>query len=189
VRGRALCRRPLATGPHEGRGYDRLVILRCTGKLLRLLGTDQAVGPDLAPDAEDWYANLLWSGGRNCLLLTHAGTLFSMFEPGVRAADLRDTHHLVTRLIGRELAREGLPATTFGVLGVQELVVARTADRSVLGCMNDMAVLCDRRITASGSWRQADLADLNQALRRNINSARGYQQPIDLARRRLTGQQ
>jgi hypothetical protein len=55
--------------------------------------------------------------------------------------------------------------------------------------MNDMAVLCDHRTTASGSWRQADLADLNQALRRNINSARGYQQPIDLARRRLTGQQ
>lgn len=172
------------------RGYDHLVILRCTRNLLRVLGTVAAVGPDPAPDAEDWYANLLWSGGRKCLLLTHAGTLFSIFEPGVRAADLRDTYHLVTRLIGRELAREGLSATTFGVLGEQELVVAKAADRSVLGCMNDMAVLCEHAsMTASGSLRQADLADLNQALRRNINSARGYQQPIDLARRRLTGQQ
>lgn len=90
----------------------------------------------------------------------------------------------------RELAREGLPAATFGALEEQELVVARTADRSVLGCMNDMAVLCEHAsMTTSGSLRQADLADLNQALRRNINSARGYQQPIDLAQGRLTGQQ
>jgi hypothetical protein len=184
VRGRILCRRQLTTEPHEVRGYDHLVILRCTRKLLRLLGTDPAADPGPAPSAEDWYANLLWSGGRKCLLLTHAGTMFSIFDADVRAADLRDTHHLVTRLIGRELAREGLPAATFRALEEQELVVARTADRSVLGCMNDMAVLCEHAITTSGSLRQADLADLNQALRRNINSARGYQQPIDLARQR-----
>jgi hypothetical protein len=28
--------------------------------ILRLLGTDPAADPDPAPDAEDWYANLLW---------------------------------------------------------------------------------------------------------------------------------
>jgi len=164
------------------------VILRCTRKLLRLLGTDPAADPDPAPDADDWYANLLWFDHRKCLLLTHAGTLFSMFQAGVRAADLGDTHRLVTRLIGRELAREGLPATTFGALEEQGLIVARTADRSVLGCMNDMAVLCEHAIATSGGLRQADLADLNLALRRNINSARGYQRPIDLAWRHLPGQ-
>ena len=52
--------------------------------------------------------------GRKCLLLTHAGTLFTVFEPDVRAADLRDTGRLVTALIGRELPREHLPAETFG---------------------------------------------------------------------------
>jgi hypothetical protein len=88
-----------------------------------------------------------------------------MFEADVRAAGLRDTHRLVTRLIGRELAREGLPATTFGALEDQGLIVARTADRSVLGCMNDMAMLCEHAIATSGGLRQADLADLNRALR------------------------
>jgi hypothetical protein len=111
-----------------------------------------------------------------------------MFEADVRAAGLRDTHRLVTRLIGRELAREGLPATTFGALEEQGLIVARTADRSVLGCMNDMAMLCEHAIATSGGLRQADLADLNRALRRNINSARGYKRPIDLARQHLPGQ-
>jgi len=170
------------------RGYDHLVILRCTRKLLRLLGTEPAADPGPVPGAEDWYGNLLWSGRRKCLLLTHAGTLFSVFEADVRAADLRDTHRLVTGLVARELAREGLPPATFGPLARQELIVARTADRSVVGCMNDMAVLCEDAITRSGGLGQADLTDLNRALRRNINSARGYQQPVDLATRRMPSQ-
>jgi hypothetical protein len=49
-----------------------------------------------------------------------------------------------------------------------ELVIAKTADRSVLGCMTSL-----------------DDRALNRRLRRNINSARDYQRPIDLVRERL----
>jgi hypothetical protein len=59
--------------------------------------------------------------------------------------------------------------------------MARTADRSVLGCMNDMAVLCAYAIAQEGGLASADTGALNQRLRRNINSTRGYQRPIDLA--------
>jgi len=48
------------TGP-PARGstpYDRTVILRCTRKLLTVLGSAVAE-PSPAPDPEDWYANLL----------------------------------------------------------------------------------------------------------------------------------
>jgi hypothetical protein len=79
------------------------VILRCTRKLLAVLGAGQVADP--APDGEDWYANLLWIDRRKCLLLTHAATLFSVFEPDVRATRLRDTHNVVTALIERELQR------------------------------------------------------------------------------------
>jgi hypothetical protein len=90
---------------------------------------------------EDWYANLLWLSGRRCLLLTHAATLFTVFEADVRAADLRDPGRLVTGLISRELLREQLPADTFGRANPADVGLAKTADRSVLGCMNDMAFL------------------------------------------------
>jgi hypothetical protein len=123
--------RSLSSG-HAVGGYHHLVILRCTRKLLRLLGTEPATGSGPVPAAEDWYGNLLWFDRRKCLLLTHAATLFSVFEADVRAADLRDTHRLVTGLIARELAREGLPPATFGPLDRQELIVAKTADRSIL---------------------------------------------------------
>lgn len=163
--------------------YDHRVILRCTGKLLAVIGPGRAAVPDLPPSPEDWYANLLWLAGRKCLLITHSATLFTILQPDVRAADLRDTHRLVSGMIARELAAEDLPPSTFGDLGSPDLILARTADRSVLGCMNDMAHRCEHAMTGGGGGlAQADIPALNHALRRNINSARSYQRPIDLAR-------
>jgi hypothetical protein len=160
------------------------MILRCTRKLLAVMGSAVA-DPAPAPDPEDWYANLLWLDRRECLLLTHSATLFTIFEADVTASGLRATRQLVTGLIGRELRREELPAGTFGDLEQQEVLLAKTADRSVLGCMNDMAFRCEHATGQTGGLARTDLAELNQALRRNINSARGYRPSIELAARRL----
>ena len=159
------------------------MILRCTKKLLEVIRAGPVTDP--APDADDWYANLLWLNRRKCLLVTHAGTLFSVFEPDVRAARLRDTQRLVTGLIERELQREGLPPDTFGNLRGHDLVLAKTADRSVLGCMNDMAFLCEAALTDSGGLAHCDPGELNQALHRNINTPRGYCPPVELAAERV----
>ena len=59
------------------------VIVRCTRKLLDVIRPGQLA--DAPADGDDWYANLLRIDGRKCLLLTHADTLFTIFEPGVRA--------------------------------------------------------------------------------------------------------
>jgi hypothetical protein len=42
----------------------------------------------------------------------------------------------------------------------------------------------DRTPMGSGGLRNVDTVELNRALHRNINSARGYQRPVDLATRR-----
>ncbi len=55
--------------------------------------------------------------------------------------------------------------------------------------MNDMALMCETVTTRSGGLTATDIADLNQALRRNINSARGYQPPIELTTQRLRATQ
>jgi hypothetical protein len=145
--------------------------------------------PVSAPDPEDWYANLLWFDRRKCLLITHSATLFSVLEADVRTADLRAAGQLVTTLIGRELRSEGLPSTTFAGVEPDQVILARTADRSVLGCMNDMAFLCENAISKSGGLSRTDLAALNRSLRRHINSARSYQRPIELTVARLATQQ
>ncbi len=161
------------------------MVLRCTKKLLAVLGANRVAKPGPAPDAEDWYANLLWFDRRTCLLLTHAATLFSIFEADVRAADLRATLRLVTELVERELRRESLPPATFGNLRSQELILAKTTDRSVLGCMNDMAFLCEVAISDAGGLAYCDLGELNHTLRCNINSSRGYRPPVELAAQQL----
>ena len=96
----------------------------------------------------------------------------TVFGADVRAADLHDPGRLVTGLISRELLRERLPADAFGNLDPAGVSLAKTADRSVLGCMNDMAFMCETVTTRSGGLAITDIADLNRALRRNINSAR-----------------
>ena len=101
------------------------------------------------------------------------------------ASALRTTRQLVTGLTGRELRREELPAGTSGDLGQQDVLPAKTADRSVLGRMNDMAFRCEHAIAGAGGLARTDLPELNRSLRRNINSARGYRPPIELAARRL----
>ena len=163
--------------------YYSPVVLRCTKKLLDVLRPREVSA--LEPCEEDWYANLLVLDRRKCLLLTHAATLFSVFEPDVRVGQLRSTRQFVSALLERELQEEDLPAHTFGETQSEALVVAKTADRSVLGCMNDMAYFAEVAVGQSGGLASVDNRELNRQLRRHINSARDYQRPIDLARGRL----
>jgi hypothetical protein len=60
------------------------------------------------------------------------------------------------------------------------VILARAADRSILGCMNDMAFLCGNEITRSGGLARAGLVALSGPVRRNLNRARGYRPPIEL---------
>lgn len=164
------------------------MLLRCTHKLLAIIGTGQLCQPPPPADADDWYANLLWFDSRTCLLLTHAGTLFTIFEPDVRAPELRGTSALIVRLIERELLAENLVADAFGPLDAEQVRIGKTADRSVLGCMNDMAYLCEHLIGTDRGLKHTDTDALNRSLRRNINSARGYRRPIELTRDRIGNQ-
>jgi hypothetical protein len=86
------------------------MIVRCTKKLLDLI---EARPRDLASaraSDNDWCANLLWLDRRKCLLLAHAGTLFSVLVPDVRKADLVQIGRLVVGSIDRALDAENLYA-------------------------------------------------------------------------------
>lgn len=111
--------------------------LRCTSKLLKLLG----VRPEMEPPEEhhNWYGNLLWIDRRKSLLLTHEDTLFSIFVLDIRKADLTPLGPFMAEQISVALRQERLPPRTFGDLSNPQVTVAKTRSRSVLGSMNDMA--------------------------------------------------
>ena len=73
--------------------------------------------------------------------------------------DLRSTGSFIAALIKREPLGEGLPPDTLGP-DMEEVVYAKTADRSVLGCMNEMACMCEIAIGDSRSLRHTDLGAL-----------------------------
>ncbi len=65
------------------------MVVRCTKRMLDLLGSRSVTLSELPPTDDDWCLNLLWIDRQKCLLLTHAGTLFSVFRVGVHSADIR----------------------------------------------------------------------------------------------------
>jgi hypothetical protein len=158
------------------------VVIRCTEKLLALIG--QSSRRSLAaiePDDDDWYANLVWLDRRKCVLFTHAGTLFSALAANVGVADIRSIQRLAVTLIEGELLAERLPADTFGDLHSSPITLARTASRSVLGCMNDMVALCEAAVDDAGGLHACDVGALNRQLQRTIFRAREYVPVLELA--------
>ncbi len=160
------------------------MVLRCTAKMLTLLG---ARPPDLVtiePNDQDWYADLLWLDGRKCLLLAHAGTLFSVFVPNIRKADLVPIGASVVRFIHMELEAESLPPDRLGALDSRPIALAKTESRTVLGYMNEMARFCEYAVDDAGGLARCDGRELNRELRRELHLSRqppGYIVSIERA--------
>src|SRR5436309_12704185 len=104
--------------------------------MLDLLGGRSLTLSGLSPSDDEWYLNLLWIDRQKCLLLTHAGTLFSVFRAAVRAADLRPIGNYLVAAVETELRAENLPTGMFSDLEAEGVRLAKTASRSTLGFMN-----------------------------------------------------
>ena len=162
------------------------MIVRCTGKLLNLLGKRSVSLVETPADDDDWYANLLWLDRRKCLLITHAGTLFSLFVADIRLSDLRPFERCITGLLTGALLEEGLPIDALGRLDPDEIRLAKTANRHVLGVMNQMALEISWHTDQAGGLWNLDSDELNHHLRRSLHTKDGdYRIPLELLRDRL----
>jgi hypothetical protein len=160
------------------------VVLRCTAKMLTLLGARPRDLVTIEPSDDDWYANLLWLDGRKCLLLAHAGTLFSVFVPDIRKADLMPVGPSVVGFIHTELEAESLAPDHLGALDFRSIALAKTESRTVLGYMNEMARFCEDAVDDAGGLARCDGRGLNHELRRELHLSRqppGYIVPIERA--------
>jgi hypothetical protein len=158
------------------------VIVRCTARLLKLLAPCELA--DVPPAPDDWYANLIWIGRRKCLLFVHADTLFPVFVADVRKPQLANFGQYIAGTVATSLADEELAPDCLGPLDPAQVRLARTASRSVLGVMNDMASMSQRIAEQAGGITSLDVEDLNAFLRRTPYKRDGYFRPIDAARGR-----
>ena len=116
----------------------------------------------------------------------HAGTLFSVFRVGVHVADLRPLGDYLVEVIQTELGAEGLPAETFAALEPDRVQLAKTASRSTLGFMTEMAFELGWIIADKGGLRRSDIRELNHALRRMLWNRGDYVRPIELVKQHLS---
>jgi len=153
--------------------------------VLDLLGGRVLTLTDLPATDEDWYANLLWLDRQKCLLRTHTGTFFSVFLPRVTTADLRPLGPYVVKAVEAELRSESLPPDTFGRLNRDAVRLAKTASRSTLGFMNEMAVHLRYQVTDASGRSQCNIGALNHHLHRTLHNRGAYVYPIKLVALRL----
>jgi hypothetical protein len=160
------------------------MVVRATKKLQELLGRPALV--EVQPSPDDLYANLLWLDRRKCVLVTHAGTLFSILAADVRKADLQPLGAWLSRVVSDALRFEELPPSLLGHLEPATVRVAKTASRQVLGHMNDVTFTCRYAVDTAGGLDQLDTRQLNHDLQRLLHNRDGsYIRPIDLATDRL----
>ena len=161
------------------------MILRCTAKLLDLLDAPALTLADACASDDDWYANLIWLDRRKSLVLMHSGTLFPVFLADVRKRDLQPIGPYVVESIAVALSQEHLPRSALGELDPNSVQLARTASRSVLGFMTEIALEARYQIEAAGSLDSTDTEALNKRLRRTLHNRNGYHQPLELVTERL----
>lgn len=167
------------------------MVLRCTKRVLDLIGVGPRGLVAANPTDDDWYANLFWIDRRKHLLLAHAGTLFPVFVADVRKTDLLPLGLVAVRLIRNELGMENLAPDALGELDPNSVRIAKTASRTVLGYMNETAKYCEHAIARHRGLEQCDIGSLNREIRRELHLLRrppGYFVPIDLVMTRSGAQ-
>jgi hypothetical protein len=147
------------------------MVLRCTTKMLNLLSARADALPEVPPGEDDWYVNLLWIERRKCLLFTHVRTLFPILVADVRKADVLPFGPYVVGLIESELESEGVSPYALGRLLGDDVQLAKTASRSMLGVMNNTALLVRYQVDALGGLEHVGV--INHFLRRTPHQREG----------------
>lgn len=165
-------------------------LIRCTRKLLaeieaRVASLAEPHGARLG----DWYAHLLQIERKKCVIFTSEQTLLTFLAVGLSRDAIKDYATLFRAGLRRLLEGEGFTPGDVDRLLVeyQDLALAPTTDRSVLGSLNDLARLAEAHIQHHGGLRGCDLGTINHQLNRTPMSRLQMASPIDRTRRALEG--
>ena len=164
-------------------------IIRCTVKLLTQLKTKPTNAPSESSACCDWHANLLLVDRRKCVLFTNNQTLYSFLLPSMKMKKpILENFEKMFRLgLFKSLMAEGFAELQIEYMlrEHQNIVIAKTNSRSILGSMNDLAFQIKSMIYAMGGLANADSSEINRQLNRIPMSAIKYKVSIDELKRLL----
>ena len=125
-----------------------MTTFRCTAKLLKHLGIGNPGEPPAPKNAlGDWYANILFvRGGHYLLLLSERSRLPALLS----ARDLHSFEHRFLQILPAVLGEIGVPSHQIDreLRLMQPFYFGKTADRSILGTLNDFGFLAKRWLSS-----------------------------------------
>jgi hypothetical protein len=154
-------------------------VLRATRKLLGRLGPVVSDPPPSSTVLGDWYAKPFGIGPKRFVLLVSEKSRLAVLMPGRDVANLPRNF---PQAMAVQLARIGVPQALIDheLRACADTVVATTASKSLLGTLNDFALLTKARDRHRDDF---DLADEALSLSHTPVSVLGFEFPADVARR------
>jgi hypothetical protein len=168
-----------------------MIVLRCTQRLLKTSSYPVSADPpaSTAPLGE-WFANAvpLPLPGRWVVMYTNSQTLLTVVVPGRALGTTLASFQERTPALLRRL---GLPEEWIELQGsrMQDVMVARTNDRRVLGSMNDLAFQIQVTAEHTRSFECIDWDRLELDLAKVPLSMLKYEYPHVLAQKIARSQQ
>lgn len=158
-----------------------MLVLRCTRRLFLASRIDPvAEPPSPTSSLGEWYANQvsLPFRGRSLVGFVHSGSLLTVLAPG---RVLRTTVPVFQKRLPSLLRRLDLPEPWIEtqMSALTSVCFARTASRSVLGSMSDIAEHIRAEAEWARSYNRLDLSRLEDRLAGVIFGALSYRCPID----------
>lgn len=170
--------------PSGGLGCGKgstLVILRCTKKLLKALDVEPT--EDLAPSTNllgEWYAHLIETVAGDLVVFANAHTLLSVALP---TSALSQLVPLFAARVYNLLRIIGVPQRCADreIASYQKVLFAKTADRSVLGSLNEIAHYYQYVAENSDPDAPISLQHSEQQLSQYLHKPLGYRYPAEVA--------
>jgi len=155
-----------------------MITLRCTRKLLDRAGVSAKVEP--APPTTvlgDWYANLIFARPQQLALCINERSLLVVILP---ARDFKNVAPRFRAQVVSLLARIGVPAAAVAAeeQAMQEFAFGPTANRAVVGCLNQVAMVLSYELE---NPRFSSIAEIEDHLGDYIYSPTGYRRPREFA--------
>ncbi len=117
------------------------MIIQATKKLQDLLGIKIEEVPNCKePSVNLWHGNIFKIGRKNCLLVTHNDSYYSVFIYGVTKANMKNIDKTIGDYLQKLMYRDGfrLSEIKYMVKSIDRISYAKTSNRKVMGVMNDM---------------------------------------------------
>ncbi|MCF6206574.1 MAG: hypothetical protein L3J47_06760, partial [Sulfurovum sp.] len=131
-----------------------------------------------------WHGNVFKIGRKNCLLVTHNESYYSVFIYGVTKSSMKPIVEPIGAYLQELMHRDGFDPTQVAKMleRAEHVHYAKTSDKKVLGVMNDMVHMLKHYLV---SGMIADELELSGRLNHTPYKGKDFAYPVDVLKAML----